>query len=78
MDVSSRLAGLFCRGERLSVAAMTETAATPHDQFPTTHWSVVLLAGQKDSPHAREALEALRRTYWYPLSPICLYHVRLA
>jgi len=36
-------------------------------QFTTTHWSVVLLAGQADSPHATEALEKLCRTYWYPL-----------
>lgn len=36
-------------------------------QFATTHWSVVLLAGQGDSPRATEALEKLCRTYWYPL-----------
>jgi RNA polymerase sigma-70 factor (ECF subfamily) len=35
--------------------------------FATTHWSVVLLAGQVDSPHGAEALEKLCRTYWYPL-----------
>src|SRR5260221_3451468 len=35
--------------------------------FATTHWSVVLLAGQADSPHGAEALERLCRTYWYPL-----------
>src|SRR5262245_48886725 len=35
--------------------------------FATTHWSVVLLAGQADSPDAAEALEKLCRTYWYPL-----------
>jgi RNA polymerase sigma-70 factor (ECF subfamily) len=35
--------------------------------FATTHWSVVLLAGQADSPHAAEALEKLCRIYWYPL-----------
>ncbi len=35
--------------------------------FATTHWSVVLQAGQTDSPDAPEALEALCRTYWYPL-----------
>jgi RNA polymerase sigma-70 factor (ECF subfamily) len=33
----------------------------------TTHWSVVLAAREKDSPRNREALEALCRTYWYPL-----------
>src|SRR5262249_56607866 len=36
-------------------------------QFTTTHWSVVLEAGQRDSPTAAEALEQLCRTYWYPL-----------
>src|SRR5438034_3024880 len=36
-------------------------------QFTTTHWSVVLLAGQSDSPHGAEALEKLCHTYWYPL-----------
>jgi len=35
--------------------------------FNTTHWSVVLLAGQEDSPQAASALEHLCRTYWYPL-----------
>ena len=35
--------------------------------FVTTHWSVVLAAGQRTTPHAAEALEKLCRTYWYPL-----------
>jgi RNA polymerase sigma factor (sigma-70 family) len=35
--------------------------------FATTHWSVVLLAGQEESPDAASALEKLCRTYWYPL-----------
>src|SRR5438445_656136 len=35
--------------------------------FATTHWSVVLTAGQKESPQATEALENLCRAYWYPL-----------
>ena len=35
--------------------------------FNTTHWSVVLAAGGGSSPGAREALEKLCRTYWYPL-----------
>ena len=35
--------------------------------FATTHWSVILTAGQKASPQAAEALERLCRTYWYPL-----------
>lgn len=36
-------------------------------QFTTTHWSVVLDAGQTNTPHAIEALAELCRTYWYPL-----------
>jgi RNA polymerase sigma factor (sigma-70 family) len=35
--------------------------------FATTHWSVVLAAGQRDSPEAAKALEKLCRRYWYPL-----------
>ena len=36
-------------------------------EFTATHWSVVLAAGQQESPRAAEALETLCRTYWYPL-----------
>jgi len=36
-------------------------------EFSTTHWSVVLAAGQMDLPSAAEALEKLCRAYWYPL-----------
>jgi RNA polymerase sigma factor (sigma-70 family) len=36
-------------------------------QFATTHWTVVCSAGRNDSLHAREALEKLCRTYWYPV-----------
>lgn len=35
--------------------------------FVTTHWSTVLRAGQGDTAPAREALEKLCRTYWYPI-----------
>jgi RNA polymerase sigma-70 factor (ECF subfamily) len=42
---------------------MNPTAAT----FATTHWSVVLAAGQSADAQASEALEQLCRTYWYPL-----------
>jgi RNA polymerase sigma-70 factor (ECF subfamily) len=35
--------------------------------FVTTHWSVVLAAGNTESPQANEALEKLCQTYWYPL-----------
>jgi RNA polymerase sigma-70 factor (ECF subfamily) len=36
-------------------------------QFATTHWSVVLAAGDSASPNSREALETLCRAYWFPL-----------
>jgi len=35
--------------------------------FTTTHWSVVLAAGESPSPKSWEALEVLCRTYWQPL-----------
>jgi DNA-directed RNA polymerase specialized sigma24 family protein len=35
--------------------------------FATTHWSVVLAAGQSTDMQASAALEELCRTYWYPL-----------
>jgi len=35
--------------------------------FVTTHWSVVLSAGDTDTTRARVALEELCQTYWYPL-----------
>jgi RNA polymerase sigma-70 factor (ECF subfamily) len=35
--------------------------------FATTHWSVVLAAGQGSDTQASAALEELCRTYWYPL-----------
>lgn len=35
--------------------------------FLTTHWSVVLTAGGKDTTEALGALEELCRVYWYPL-----------
>ena len=35
--------------------------------FRTTHWSVVLTAGESDREKAREALEQLCAAYWYPL-----------
>ena len=36
-------------------------------QFTTTHWTVVLTAGQEATPQAAVALEKLCGTYWYPL-----------
>jgi RNA polymerase sigma factor (sigma-70 family) len=36
-------------------------------EFATTHWSVVLAAGEGVSPQAAQALEKLCRIYWFPL-----------
>jgi len=35
--------------------------------FATTHWSVVVQAGDSQSPESTAALERLCQTYWYPL-----------
>ena len=35
--------------------------------FASTHWSLVLRAGQKDGKDSRAALEDLCQRYWYPL-----------
>jgi RNA polymerase sigma factor (sigma-70 family) len=37
------------------------------NEFLTTHWSVVLAAGQGQDTRAQEALARLCQTYWYPL-----------
>jgi RNA polymerase sigma factor (sigma-70 family) len=39
----------------------------PFANFVTTHWSIVLAAGDQESPQAQEALSALCAAYWYPL-----------
>src|SRR5437016_4394823 len=46
--------------------AATSIQAGPRD-FRTTHWSVVLRAGQSDSDLVQAALEELCRGYWYPI-----------
>jgi len=60
---------------QLSTSAKTgsddiSSAGNPAGQrfvFATTHWSVVLAAGQSDVPRAQDALERLCQTYWHPL-----------
>lgn len=46
-----------------------EQSSTPANRqwFTTTHWSVVLAAGNNASAFANEALEHLCQCYWYPL-----------
>ena len=41
--------------------------ATGAREFRTTHWSLVLLAGNTSAERSAEALEQLCRAYWYPL-----------
>src|SRR5262245_34811669 len=36
-------------------------------QFTTTHWSLVLAAGDSQAPDPNQALEQLCRTYWQPV-----------
>ena len=43
------------------------SSSAPGDVFATTHWTVVLAAGQRHTPQADAALEELCRTYWFPL-----------
>lgn len=40
---------------------------SPGSSFCTTHWSLVLLARDQQSPQAQQALAELCQTYWYPL-----------
>jgi RNA polymerase sigma-70 factor (ECF subfamily) len=44
-----------------------ESVASGPREFRTTHWSIVLAAGDAASPQSAEALEKLCRAYWFPL-----------
>jgi RNA polymerase sigma-70 factor (ECF subfamily) len=44
-----------------------DSPSTGAGRFATTHWSVILAAGQPESTGYRQALEALCQTYWFPL-----------
>ncbi|MEO5913221.1 MAG: sigma-70 family RNA polymerase sigma factor [Luteolibacter sp.] len=39
----------------------------PNDFFATTRWTIVLAAGNSGTPQSADALEALCRSYWFPL-----------
>jgi len=43
-------------------------------RFATTHWSVVLAAGDQAGSHCAEALQTLCQTYWYPLYAYARQH----
>ena len=40
---------------------------TGKPRFATTHWSVVLAAGQSSAPQQKQALGALCQSHWFPL-----------
>ncbi len=47
---------------------MSEQSFSSDDShFASTRWSLVIAAGHRSSPEAAGALEALCRTYWFPL-----------
>jgi len=56
---STRIPNMFRSGK--------ESDASGPKVFVTMHWSVVLAAGDGDSPPARGALEELCRAYWFPI-----------
>ncbi|MFV1963894.1 MAG: RNA polymerase sigma factor [Pirellulaceae bacterium] len=43
------------------------SSVSRHQQFASTHWSIVLDAGRDSSPTSEQALSTLCETYWYPL-----------
>lgn len=47
----------------------TNISSTPSgtSRFATTHWSMVLAAGDSSSPRHEQALSTLCHTYWFPL-----------
>ncbi|MFN7139404.1 MAG: RNA polymerase sigma factor, partial [Limisphaerales bacterium] len=51
----------------MSANNSSQHGSTARDIFATTHWTVVLAAGQKHTPQSDTALEELCRTYWFPL-----------
>src|SRR6185503_4818603 len=62
---------MFCcyRASRTSdmTAPAPESENAKHRIFATTHWSVVLAAGEMDAEPAQRALETLCRAYWFPI-----------
>ena len=43
------------------------TKSSSQARFVTTQWTMIAAAGSPDNPGHRQALEALCRTYWFPL-----------
>jgi RNA polymerase sigma-70 factor (ECF subfamily) len=61
-DFSATLAGILDMPD-----SVPESDAVAPRVFATTHWSVVLAAGQGESAPAQRALETLCRAYWFPI-----------
>ncbi len=51
----------------MSSQTSNPACGSPQGVFATTHWTVVLAAGQGRTPESDQALELLCRTYWFPL-----------
>lgn len=51
----------------MSREGISAVAPPARESFPTTHWSVVINAGNGSESQVRAALETLCRQYWYPL-----------
>src|SRR5437868_1717429 len=51
----------------MSLEHHNDPSSAAGGRFATTHWSVVLAAGDVASNRERSALEKLCSAYWYPL-----------
>ena len=51
----------------MTTESATPASSAPGDIFATTHWTVVLAAGQRHTPQSDQAMESLCRNYWFPL-----------
>jgi RNA polymerase sigma-70 factor (ECF subfamily) len=49
------------------VAKPLDPHGHPTESFPTTRWSLILEAGDRAGPEARDALATLCTAYWYPI-----------
>jgi len=55
------------RGQGMAAQSNTNESGAERRWFATTHWSVVLSAGDIQASQPSQALEKLCRTYWPPL-----------
>lgn len=62
-EILARLPAAIC----MHYPEVDNQASGGNGQFNTTHWSVVLLAGQQPSAQSAAALESLCRAYWQPI-----------